>query len=411
MAVTAPETLRALELEAGAALETAGVPGLAFGISQDGARATGAAGDVEPDQLFRVASVTKPFVAALVLTLVQDGLVSLDELVTRYLPELSLPAGPVTVRQLLSHQAGLDHEWSTPLADYGEGDDALERLARGAPVAAPTGPGDWFSYASAGYYIAAAAAAHAAGTTFEAATRERVLVPLGLHRTTFEPSEADGLGRAPGVPLTYPRARRGGGGLFSCVADLLVFAEHLLGGPGPLSAESRAEMATPQIEAPEGWYGLGLGIRDLRGRRILEHGGSVPGWQSLLLLVPEQGFAFVGLSNSSHGRKAIDPLRDLALATACDLAPEEPAQTGVDHAQVAVATGVYGASIFEARLAPADGGLRLELAQEGTQIAALAAPIGDGVFRVVDGEEEGLLVELLEPGLIRLGGLVARRAD
>src|SRR5437763_15560879 len=163
MAATALETLSALEERAGDELERTGVPGVAFGVSIGGEKAVGAAGDAAPEQSFRVASVTKPFVAALVLTLVQDGLVSLDEPVTRYLPELRLPAGPVTLRQLLSHQAGLEHEWSTPLADYGDGDDALERLARGKPLAAPTAPGEWFSYASAGYYVAAAATAHVTG--------------------------------------------------------------------------------------------------------------------------------------------------------------------------------------------------------------------------------------------------------
>src|SRR5207302_8342162 len=140
-----------------------------------------------------------------------------------------------------------------------------------------TAPGEWFSYASAGYYIASATAARAAGSTFESALAARILDPLGLERTTF--AGADG--------FVYPRARRGGGGLFSCVQELLVFAEHLLGGPGPLTAESLVEMATPQVAVADGWYGLGLGIRDLRGRRILEHGGSVSGYRALLLVVPE----------------------------------------------------------------------------------------------------------------------------
>src|SRR2546423_411832 len=159
MAATARETLRALELQAAEELERTQVPGVAFGVSVRGERAVGAAGDASADGVFRVASVTKPFVAALVLTLVRDGLLALDEPVTRYLPELALPAGPVTLRQLLSHQAGLEHEWATPLGEYGDGDDALERLARGAPAAAATGPGEWFSYSSAGFYIASAAAA------------------------------------------------------------------------------------------------------------------------------------------------------------------------------------------------------------------------------------------------------------
>src|SRR5207244_13399515 len=121
----------ALEERAGDELERTGVPGVAFGVSIGGEKAVGAAGDASPEQLFRIASVTKPFVAALVLTLVQDGLVSLDDPVTRYLPELRLPAGPVTLRQLLRHQAGLEHDWSTPLADFGAAAGALVRPARG----------------------------------------------------------------------------------------------------------------------------------------------------------------------------------------------------------------------------------------------------------------------------------------
>ena len=411
MAATALETLSVLEERAGEELARTGVPGVAFGVSIGGERGIGAAGDAVPNQLFRVASVTKPFVAALVLTLVQDGLVSLEEPVTRYLPELRLPAGPVTLRQLLSHQAGLSHEWSTPLADYGEGDDALDRLAGGAPVAAATAPGEWFSYASAGYYIAAAAAARVTGTTFEAAMREHVLQPLDLRRTTFEPSEAERLGFAPGAPLVYARARRGGGGLFSCAPDLLAFAEHLLGEPGPSTAESLTEMQSAQVEAPDGFYGLGLGLRDLRGTRVAEHGGSVPGWQSLLLLVPEHRFAFVALSSSGRGRKAIDPLCDLALEAGCGLAPEEPGRVAVDPERLGAAAGFYRGQGFEVRIAPAEAALRVELEQEGTHVEALALPVGDDVFRVDGGEEDGLQVELLEPGLIRVGGMVARRAD
>jgi CubicO group peptidase (beta-lactamase class C family) len=401
MAVAASETLRALVHKAPAALADAGLPGIAFGISEDGETAIAAAGDARAEQVFRVASITKPFVAALVLTLVQDGLLELDEPVSRYLPRLSLPAGPVTLRQLLTHQAGLEHEWSTPLADYGEGDDALDRLATGGPVPAATGPGEWFSYASAGYYVAAAACARAAGTTFESAMQARILDPLGLERTSFE-GPAD---------RPYPRARRGGGGLFSCVPDLLAFAEHLLGGPGPLAPGSLRELTAPQVPAPEGSYGLGIGIRELGGRRILEHGGSLPGFRAVLALVPDARFAFVGLANSNSGRKPIDVLRDLALWTACGLFPEEPARVEVDPGQLAAAAGAYRTHSFEIRLAPAGDELRIEIEQEGELVSAQAMPIGDGVFRISDGDEEGLLIELLAPGLIRAGGMVARRAD
>jgi CubicO group peptidase (beta-lactamase class C family) len=394
MGASAPETLRELERQ------DASVP-VAFGVTIAGERTAGAAGGARADQIFRIASVTKPFVAALVLTLVQDGRLALDAPVTEYLPDLALPARPVTLRELLSHQAGLEHEWSTPLADYGEDDDALDRLAAGAPVPAPVEPGRWFSYASAGFYITAAVVQRVAGTTFEAAMKARILDPLGLKRTSFEGDAS----------LDYPRARRAGGGLYSDVADLLVFAEHLLGGPGPLTRESLDAMATPQIAAPEGSYGLGIGIGELRRRRVLEHGGSVPGFKALFTLVPDARFAFVGLSSSDAGRKAIDLLRDRAFETACGLPPEERARAPVDPAVIAAVSGAYDTHTFGVRLTPADGGLAVEIADADETVSAVAVPIGERVFRVADGDEEGLLVELLEPSLIRVGGMVARRAS
>jgi CubicO group peptidase (beta-lactamase class C family) len=389
MRPAAGEIVRALEAE------PVSVP-VAFGVSIGGEQAIGPGGD----GVFRIASVTKPFVAALVLTLVQDGLVDLDAPVTDYLPELSLPSRPVTLRELLSHQAGLEHEWSTPLADFGDGDDALERLARGAPVAAPVEPGRWFSYASAGFYLAAAIVQRVTGTTFEAVMQERILDSLDLRHTSFEGD----------ATLEYPRARRAGGGLYSNVPDLLAFAEHLLGGAGPLTREALDAMATPQVAAPEGWYGLGLGIREVGGRRILEHGGSVPGFKALLTFVPDSGFAFVGLSSSDAGRKEIDRLRDVAFEMGCGLPPAEPVRAPLDPATVEALAGAYDTHTFGVRLAAADGGLAIQIFDASETVSALAVPVGDGAFRVADGDEEGLLVELLEPGLVRVGGMVARRS-
>jgi len=230
--------------------------------------------------------------------------------------------------------------------------------------------------------------------------KERVLDPLGLARTSFDGDAS----------LDYPRARRGGGGLYSNVPDLLAFAEHLLGGPGPLARESLEAMATPQIAAPEGWYGLGIGLRDVGGRRILEHGGSVPGFKALFTIVPDCDLAFVALSSSDAGRKAIDRLRDRAFESGCGLVPQEPVRRPVDPAALAALTGSYDTHTFGVRLAPADGGLAVEIADADETVSAVAVPTGDSVFRVADGDEEGLLVELLEPGLVRVGGMVARRS-
>src|SRR5262249_32398408 len=151
------------------------------------------------------------------LTVVDDGLAGLDD----PMDGLRLPWPGITLRQLLSHQAGLAAEWPMQLSDYGDGDDALERLAGDEPLAGGVAPGGRFADCNAGYWLTGAHIARITGETFEEAMHRRVLAPLGLERTGFEP---DGLvtrhvtdtgsneTRA-AEPLGYSRARRPSGGL------------------------------------------------------------------------------------------------------------------------------------------------------------------------------------------------------
>ena len=139
--------------------------------------------------------------------------------------------------------------------------------------------------------------------------RERILEPLRLEATGYNEPAAPARGhvqegetghRAVGVDV-YPVLRRPSGGLWSTVEDLLRFAAHHLGGRGPLSAETLAAMREPQSQALGAGYGLGWWVRDAGGRLALDHEGSVAGYQSILLLVPEERFALAVLTNSWRG--------------------------------------------------------------------------------------------------------------
>src|SRR4029453_9575140 len=110
-----------------------GVTALAVGVLPDGKQEGRGYGAAVPETAFRIASVTKPLSATLALQLVDDGLLALDEPVTG----LRLPWEGITLRHLLSHQAGLAGGWRRPLDEYGDGDDALQRLAADEAVAAP----------------------------------------------------------------------------------------------------------------------------------------------------------------------------------------------------------------------------------------------------------------------------------
>lgn len=395
------------------------VPGLAVGVLQDGQVVSAADGLLELDKpervtpatRFRIASITKPFVATLALTLVQDGLLSLD----------APPAGATveaTVRQLLSHQGGIASEWPEPLDGAGDRDDALIRLAEGQPERLPVGPGELFSYANAGFWIVGGAIARAAGTSFEEAMRVRVLEPLALTATGFEAEEpATGHSQVePGadehrpVEDVYPRVRRPSGGIWSSVNDLLRFAAHHLGGPGPLSPESVSEMQQPQIGGPGFRCGLGWFLTETRGRPAVEHAGSAAGYQSLLVLVPGERRAFVGLSNSSRGAAAIrDVLEPL------DLAPREPPDVELGSEVLAAFSGRYEGQGVELGFAPEDGRLRVELTELDpftgeTRVypSVRARPIGEREFEIVDGEWRGERFDFPCEGFVCMGTLAVR---
>ena len=185
------------------ALARHGVTALAVGVLSDGKQDVRGYGAAVPETTFRIASITKPLSATLALRLVDDGLLALDEPVTG----LRLPWDGITLRQLLSHQAGLAGGWSKPLAEYGDGDDALRRFASDEAVAAPVEPGKLFAYANPGYWLAGALSERAAGAPFEEALKSRVLEPLGMTRTGFCAGRAVGAEFDPVSPRPPPRRR------------------------------------------------------------------------------------------------------------------------------------------------------------------------------------------------------------
>jgi CubicO group peptidase (beta-lactamase class C family) len=251
------------------------VPGVAAAVWVDGRVETCADGVLElgrdetvrPETPFRIASISKPFTASLALS--------------------CLPTD-AEVRAWLSHTAGLRPEAAEPLPDEAQG---------------------LFSYSNAGYWAAGEASARACDTTFDAAMRERIIEPLGLKATGYDEPESparghlqDGASGHRAVPVdAYPAARRPSGGLWSTVEDLVRFGAHHLGARGPLSTEARELMREPQSQALGAGYGLGWWVHDAGGRPAFGHEGSVAGYQSLLLLVPDERLALAVLTNSWRG--------------------------------------------------------------------------------------------------------------
>jgi len=395
---------------AAAERERWGIPGLAVGLAFEGRSETRSYGVTSVEDgtpvtgatSFRIASITKPFVATLA-SLVLD----LDE-------PLETPAGRATPRQLLSHSGGLhceaaerfEPEW--PLA---------EALAR-SELRAFGAPGELYAYSNAGFWLVGAAIERACGRRLEEALQERVLAPLGLSGTGFDSPAAEGHEPVgPGAPehrafagMPYPVARRPSGGLVSTVGDLLRFAAHHLAEP------SLAFMRRPLIAMPGGSYGLGWMIETRGDATLVFHPGSVAGYQSLLLLVPERDFAFAGLSNSARGSAAIRRVCGFALRELCGLPPDETVYLELTPERLAPVAGRYRMDGDEAVVTVENRGLRVELAThdplggEAQEPPLVARPVGEREFVVVEGESKGTRFDF--PGrFLRLGALLERVED
>ena len=324
-----------------------GTPGLAYGVVADGGlvhvggRGQARLGGPVPDAstVFRIASMTKSFLGATVLSLRDEGRLSLEAPVATYVPELDGVRGPTrdspppTVRDLLTMSAG----WVTddPWADRNEAmarEELSALLRRGLIFDAA--PGTRFEYSNLGWTILGRVVTEVAGRQFQDVVRERVLVPLGLTGTGFTPDDvpadrlADGHFRLDDTWHVEPTSPTGEfaalGGLFSTVEDLACWIATLCGAfparddDDPCVPVSRASLRELQqahrfvgvvrgapgddrLPGEANAYGFGLMVTEHpRFGTFVHHGGGYPGYGSHMVWHPASGLGVVGLANARY---------------------------------------------------------------------------------------------------------------
>lgn len=258
---------------------------------------------------FAIGSLTKQFTAAAILRLAEDGTLHTSDRITRWIPEASPAWDSVTIRQLLSHTAGIPDFVS--LEDLGDtsgtpGERAVRRYGH-QPLEFP--PGSQYRYSSTGYLVLGRVIELASGMSYARFVTTRILEPLGLTDTGFESPGADTSRRARGylarrgtatTPPFIPLVRiEAAGGLWSTTRDLLRWQEALLGGK-LLRPASLTEMTT----AVQGDYAYGIHHRTRGGREAFYHSGRVNGFESVLGYYPADSVAVVVLENLDTGEAA-----------------------------------------------------------------------------------------------------------
>lgn len=288
---------------------------------------------VTPDSMFRVASMTKPFVATAVMQLVEAGKVRLDASVVEYLPDFQVDHqrdSRVTVRHLLNHTSGLPRSYHEPEPD----DDRQRYLRRNAGVRISAPPGDRFQYSNLGYDILGELIAAASGRTFEEYVRNRLLGPAGMPTSTFPPDPIDPQREAaPHLNGPHPiRARidpphpanNPSKGLVSSLRELSNWAIANLG-LGRFGHERILGTASfDALWAPAAKAGASLGwfTGHRHGHRTVQKGGSLTGYGSNLVLAPDDALGVVVLANSYPVPK--DAIATAVLDVMLGYAPELP---------------------------------------------------------------------------------------
>jgi CubicO group peptidase (beta-lactamase class C family) len=303
-------------------------PGCAAGAFRDGKTlfVTGAgAADIaagtpiDGDTLFYAASIAKQFTSLAAAKLIEQGKLSLDDDVRKYIPELPEYAAPVTVRMLMLHTAGIRDTWEIAgLAGFRSASDidkatALQLLVRQRGTNFT--PGTGWSYSNGGYVLLAEIIARVAGMSFADYARKSILQPLGMKRSFFmDDAKPAGANIAHGyVPAgdgfavrdNYPYFS-GSGGLLISMNDLARYEHDIAVGGKIWTSAVRAIMLTPGkltngapalFENTTLGYGPGLMIGRRNGQFFVQHSGVMEGFRTMFERLPERKLAVAVLCN------------------------------------------------------------------------------------------------------------------
>ena len=259
---------------------------------------------------YSIGSVSKQFTAAAILILAEEGKLTLDDPLSKYLPDLT-DADKVKIRQLLSHTSGYRDYWPQ---DYVPPFMKTETTAqailnRWAKQPLDFAPGAQYQYSNTGYVIAGLVVEKAGGVPLMEALETRVFRPLGMKsvldidRSKLTEADATGYQRFGLGPLRV--APKEGKGWLYAAAELAMTAEDLarwnvslierkLLKPGSYAEMERAVLLTNGVASA---YGLGVGVASTGGHRSISHGGEVSGFTSENVIYPDDRAAVTVLVN------------------------------------------------------------------------------------------------------------------
>jgi CubicO group peptidase (beta-lactamase class C family) len=390
MPVVAPLAQRPVSRDMGrriddvfAPYQHADAPGCALGVYQRGAityaRGYGAANlefraPITPGTPFIMGSVSKQFTAGAIALLVEEGRLSLDDDVRRYVPELPDYGARITIDHLVHHTSGLRDFWALTLTsgrrpdDGYTVDDVLRLAIRQRHLDFP--PGTAYEYSNTGYVLLGLVVQRVAGMSLRAFAAARIFGPLGMTHTQYHDDHTEPV---PGRADAYRRRPDGGwaidiwdndivgqGGLMTTVDDLVRWDENFysgkVGGPGFLARQLQQGRLSDGSTIP---YAFGLTVGSYRGLPMVEHGGSTGGYRTVLTRFPATHTSVAIMCNEADANpvalahRVADVVLDKQFTAAAPAvsgtpAPPAPARATVPTDRLAAVPGRYRSDELDA---------------------------------------------------------------
>jgi CubicO group peptidase (beta-lactamase class C family) len=391
-------------------------PGCSLGVSQAGTtvyeRGYGMANlelgvAITPASVFHVASIAKQFTAMSILLLAEQGRLSVDDEVRKYITELPDYGTRLTIRHLLTHTSGLRGAFAlqslaAPRDDGIDGNEAIVRtLARQQSL--NFAPGAQYQYNNSGYTMLGHIVKRVSGQSLRAFAETNIFKPLGMTNTYFNDdpgmivrNRASGYTADEGtLRVTDNRDTNGvvgNAGLFTTARDLLLWEQNFAN--ARVGDRALIElMQTPAVLANGTTipYGLGLEIGRYRGARTIGHGGDDPGYVAHVVRYPDQGFAVallcnldsIGPATSALTQRIADVYLATALTTPSAATTTTSPQVLLSAADLTVKAGRYRDPVKEGllRVFVLDGKLRASPRDDGDSGRELV-PVSATRFRL-----------------------------
>ncbi|WP_029270558.1 serine hydrolase [Flavobacterium sp. KJJ] len=270
----------------------------------------------QPNTKFRLGSISKQFTAFLIVKLAEEGKLKLDVPITTYLPDYPKTTGDkITIHHLLTHTSGIQNYTSAPnfFRDKSRNPYTPEEFVKTfSSLPLEFTPGEKFKYSNSGYFLLGYIIEKISGKTYEQYLQETILTPLKMANTGYDHSEIIIKNRASGyekkgkiytnsffLDMSIPYAA---GSLYSTVEDLYLWDQALYT-TKLLSAKSMESLFKPYIKAGDGSYGYGWFLQEAQNGdkpklKIIEHGGGINGFNTVISRIPADKNLVVLLNNT-----------------------------------------------------------------------------------------------------------------